>query len=83
MSSVFGDFFMIIFERLKLLRKDRGVTQKEIASSVGVSEVSYQRFEYGTVRPSLETLIALADYFGVSLDYLVGRSDDPRIYRSE
>lgn len=74
---------MIIFERLKLLRKDRGVTQKEIASSVGVSEVSYQRFEYGTVRPSLETLIALADYFGVSLDYLVGRSDDPRIYRSE
>lgn len=74
---------MIIFERLKLLRKDRGVTQKEIASSVGVSEVSYQRFEYGTVRPSLETLIALADYFGVSLDYLVGRSDDPRIYRLE
>lgn len=79
MSSVFGDFFMIIFERLKLLRKDRGVTQKEIASSVGVSEVSYQRFEYGTVRPSLETLIALADYFGVSLDYLVGRSDDPEM----
>lgn len=70
---------MIIFERLKLLRKDRGVTQKEIASSVGVSEVSYQRFEYGTVRPSLETLIALADYFGVSLDYLVGRSDDPKM----
>lgn len=70
---------MIIFERLKLLRKDRGVTQKEIASSVGVSEVSYQRFEYGTVRPSLETLIALADYFGVSLDYLVGRSDDPEM----
>lgn len=70
---------MIIFERLKLLRKDRGVTQKEIASSVGVSEVSYQRFEYGTVRPSLETLIALADYFEVSLDYLVGRSDDPEM----
>ena len=69
---------MPIGERLKALRKSSKSTQKTIAVAVGISEVSYQRFEYGTVRPSLDTLIALADYFDVSLDYLVGRSDDPQ-----
>lgn len=69
---------MPIGERLKTLRKSGKVTQKTIAVAIGVSEVSYQRFEYGTVRPSLETLISLADFFDVSLDYLVGRSDDPQ-----
>ena len=68
---------MEIGTRLKHLRLERNVTQKEIALGIGVSPVSVQRFEYGTVRPSLDTLIALADYFDVSLDYLVGRSDEP------
>lgn len=66
---------MEIGTRLKHLRLERNVTQKEIALGVGVSPVSIQRFEYGTVRPSLDTLVALADYFDVSLDYLCGRSD--------
>lgn len=65
----------VIGERLKALRIARKPTQKEIAKAVHITEVSYQRYEYGTVRPSLDTLIALADYFDVSLDYLVGRSD--------
>lgn len=65
----------VIGERIKELRLEKKVTQKEIAEGIGVSPVSVQRFEYGSVRPSLDTLIALADYFDVSLDYLVGRSD--------
>lgn len=69
---------MCIQERLKTLRKRKGVTQKSIADTVSITEVSYQRYEYGKVRPSLDVLIALADYFDVSLDYLVGRSDDPK-----
>jgi transcriptional regulator with XRE-family HTH domain len=74
-----GGFFMaIIGERLKTLRSERKPTQKEIAEAVHITEVSYQRYEYGTVRPSLDTLIALADYFDVSLDYLVGRSNNPK-----
>lgn len=64
-------------DRLKTLRLKTGRTQKQIADAVNVSSVSIQRFEYGTVRPSLDTIIALADYFDVSLDYLVGRSDNP------
>lgn len=66
-----------IGEKLRALRIQKNVTQKEIATNINVSPISLQRFEYGTVRPSLDTLIALADYFNVSLDYLVGRSDDP------
>ena len=72
-----GIFMSTIGERIKGLRLSKKVTQKEIADAIGVSSVSVQRFEYGSVRPSLDTLIALADYFDVSLDYLVGRSDDP------
>lgn len=66
---------MGINERIKELRISRKLTQKQVAEGIGVKSVSVQRFEYGTVRPGLDTLIALADYFDVSLDYLVGRSD--------
>lgn len=68
-----------IAERIKQLRISQGMTQKQLADVLKVSEVSLQRFEYGSARPSLDTLIALADYFNVSLDYLVGRSDNPKM----
>lgn len=68
-----------IGERLKALRLAKAPTQKAIADAVGITEVSYQRYEYGSVRPSLDTLIALADYFDVSIDYLVGRTDNPKV----
>ena len=66
-------------ERLKTLRNSSPVTQKHLAEILGVTERSYQRFEAGTSCPSIKTLIALADYFNVSLDYLVGRSDNPTL----
>lgn len=62
--------------RLKELRAEKGVTQKKLAEYLGIQPHSVQRLEYGTARPSLNTVIALADYFNVSIDYLVGRSDD-------
>lgn len=68
---------MKINERLKALRLKNAVTQKAISENVGVTVVSIQRFEYGSARPKLETLVKLADFFNVSLDYLVGRSDNP------
>ena len=67
-----------IGERLKALRLKHNVTQRQVSEAINVSSVSLQRFEYGTVRPSIDSLVALADYFNVSLDYLVGRSDDPK-----
>ena len=63
--------------RLKDLRKKSKITQKELSSNIGLSERNYQSLEYGNIKPSYDTLLKLADYFDISLDYLVGRSDDP------
>ena len=68
---------LIINERIKELRTSQNLTQKQIAEHLQVQPVTFQRFEYGDRRPSIDTLVSLADYFDVSLDYLVGRSDDP------
>ena len=68
---------MIFTERLELLKNKNKVLQKDIAANAGLPLRTYQRYEYGEREPNMTTLIALADYFNVSLDYLVGRSDDP------
>lgn len=65
--------------RLKELRKNNKITQKQIANAVELSERNYQYLEYGTIKPSYDTLLKLADYFNVSIDYLVGRTDNPNI----
>lgn len=64
-------------KKLKRLRLSKGITQSQLAEVLNIQPNSVQRLEYGTARPSLNTIIALADYFDVSLDYLVGRSDEP------
>lgn len=63
--------------RLKTLRNESKVSSSSLASSVGVSRPAISQFENAANAPSIDTLIALADYFDVSIDYLVGRSDDP------
>ena len=68
--------------RLKELRKTNKVTQKQIASAIELSEINYLSLEYGNIKPSYETLLKLADYFDVSLDYLVGRTDNPNSHKS-
>ena len=64
-------------EHLKSLRLSKGITQKQLAESTGTSERGIQNYELGIRKATYDILIALADYFNVSLDYLVGRSDDP------
>lgn len=68
---------MELKDALKRCRKMRGVTQKQAASAAGVSEAMYQFYEYGRNEPSAHVLIRLALFFDVSLDYLVGLSDNP------
>ena len=58
-------------ERLYQLRKGRGISQEELAHTVGVSRQAVQKWEAGAATPDLNNLSALADYFAVSLDYLV------------
>lgn len=67
--------------RLIELRKAKGLTQKNLADVLGVAPVSWQRFEYGSSKPKLENIITLADYFDVSVDYLLGRTDNPKVNR--
>ncbi|MCL2698453.1 MAG: helix-turn-helix domain-containing protein [Oscillospiraceae bacterium] len=66
-------------ENLKELRKAKGLTQKQLGEMLGGSERGIQNYELGTSKPYHDLLIALADYFGVSVDYLVGRTDKPEI----
>ena len=69
----------IFSERLKDLRVAKSTLQKDIADILDVSVRQYQRYEKGEQEPNINGLMTLADYFDVSLDYLVGRSDDPKI----
>ena len=62
-------------ERLRELKESQNVMQKDVAASIGVPLRTYQRYEYGEIEPKLSVLIKLADFYGVSLDYLAGRSD--------
>ena len=62
-------------ERLRILRDERGFTQKDVANFLGKSLRAYQYYEAGTRRPEYPHLLALADFFDVSLDYLTGRSE--------
>lgn len=66
---------MLFRERLRALRKERGETQVQVAEGLGIASRHYQKFEAGANLPSFENLWALADHFGVSMDYLAGRTD--------
>lgn len=66
-------------ERLKEIRMQNNVTQKKLSIDLHLSERGIQSYELGERKPGLEALLAMADYFNVSLDYLTGRSDNPEI----
>lgn len=69
-------------ERIIEIKKQKNLLQKTIAESIGITVRNYQRYEKGEQQPTLPVLIKLADYFDVSLDYLVGRTDNPNSHKS-
>ena len=69
---------MSLSDALKRLRLSTGIPQSQIAKAAGVSTTQYQNYEYSKSEPTAGVLLALADFYDVSLDYLVGRSDDPQ-----
>ena len=70
----------ILAERLKALREGRRIYQKEMAELLGLSLRGYQCYEADESEPKLAALVAIADYYQVSIDYLVGLTDDPAPY---
>lgn len=66
-------------EHLKSLRLSKGITQKQLAENIGASERGIQNYETNQRKPTYDILIALANYFEISLDYLVGRTSNPEV----
>ena len=64
---------------LKQLRKSRNKTQLQIQMATGIEQALLSKFENGVRVPPTETLMILADYYGVSMDYIMGRTDKPEI----
>ena len=67
--------------RLQELRKKKGITQLRLATELNTTQNTINRYETGEHEPGIAELIKLADYFNVSVDYLIGRTDDPTIHR--
>ena len=65
--------------RLKELRKSRNISQIKLAIDLNMNQNSISRYETGEREADYATLIALADYFDVSIDYLLGRTENPKL----
>lgn len=63
--------------RLRFLRKQRGISQLKLALDLHMNQNSISRYENGEREADYRTLILIADYFGVSIDYLLERTDNP------
>lgn len=68
------------YGRIRDLRIDRGLTQAQVAAVLHVSQNTYSQYEIGTSRYPLDVVVQLAEYYGVSVDYLVGLTDEPTPY---
>ena len=71
-----GDYMLL---KLKYLREQKKISQLKLAMDLNMSQNSISRYETGEREADYETLVKFADYFGVSLDYLFGRTDNPEI----
>ncbi len=77
MDFIFKEIFMdTIARNIKNLRLKNGISQQSLANGTGISLRAIQNYEQAQREPKATQLIALADFFDVSLDYLVGRSDE-------
>lgn len=71
----------MLFPRLKDLREDRDLTQENIAQLLGIRQNVYSRYERGAQNIPLEHLLFLADYYNVSTDFILGRTNNPTFHK--
>lgn len=64
----------MVFENIRNLREDNDKTQQEIADYLNIKQTTYSKYKLGKINIPIEVFIKLADYYGVSVDYLVGRA---------
>lgn len=65
------------YEKLKELREKKNLTKRDVAKQFNVSESTYGKWELGKRKPDLETIAAIAEFYAVSTDFLLGNTDDP------
>lgn len=71
----------VMKNRLKLLRKSRGYTQISVQMQTGIEQALLSKFENGERIPPTETLVRLAEFYNVSIDYILCRTDKPEVNR--
>lgn len=67
------------FQRLRDLREDKDMKQIEIADMLGIQQTVYSRYERGFQNIPIEHLLKLADFYNVSTDYILGRTNNPKL----
>ena len=67
--------------RLKELRKRKGLSQLRLATELNTTQNTISRYETGEREPGISELIKIADYFNISVDYLIGRTENPHLYK--
>lgn len=70
-----------MYERIRDLREDNDLTQKKVAQMLGMSQTGYSKYETGENDIPTSILIKLADFYGTSTDYLLGRTDNPTMQK--
>ena len=66
------------FKNLRAIREDRDIKQKDIAKILNVSQNTYSQYETGVISLTAEVLIKLSNYYGMSIDYLLDQTDNPK-----
>lgn len=74
---------MIIANRLKNLRTSKSLSQEDLAEILNISSTAYGHYERGRTIPSTEMIIKLSKFYNVTTDYLLGRSDNPKLTQEE
>jgi len=69
------------FKNLRGIREDNDIKQKDIASYLNISQNTYSQYETGVISLTAEVLIKLADYYNVSIDYLLDRTNNPKMQK--
>lgn len=69
------------FKNLRGIREDRDIKQKDIAAYLNVSQNTYSQYETGVISLTADVLIKLADYYNVSIDYLLDRTNNPNMQK--
>lgn len=70
-----------MFKRVRELREDRDITQKQMSELLKIHQTTYSDYELGNLNIPIDVLIKLAGYYGTSIDYIVELTDDPNPYR--